>query len=452
MSGNNLDSFTETDRFDDEKVMAAVELDQMMVSLEKEFRRDLVPKEIIMKVLKLTCEYYDGDWSGVLDIQPDIGVWTPYWWYDAVNGPMYPTNFFEFENVSDYPTWSKALKEERTLCIPLIDPMTPEEEEHYKRLSTDSVIAAPYYKGATGFIVVRNPKKYVGIMDLLKLVAYIASCEFHDYRLIENTKHQMMASCIKDEKDVCINLFGGLEIITAHGMIKSDEINSMQIAPIITFLSIHRKHAYPPREIAAQMYTNYEDADAFTNKIKYYIYHFRQHYSDLFNGIDLIETTQSGYRLSSKLNIKVDTEIFDKWYKTAMNATNKNDKIRILEKLFKLYKNDVYPPASMDSWLVATTMHYSDYFFRLTEELFRLLALREDYSAIHDYASTALKHHDNNERLYYWMIVSMIERDQHDLAKQEYRSAYKNLESKALQKLKNDLEEKYSIDSFDPGN
>lgn len=264
-------SSADTTNVYDEQTLAAVELDQMMVRLEKEFRRDLVPKDIIMKVLRLTCEYYDGDWCGVLDIQQDIGVWTPYWWYDAKNGEMAPTQFFEYENVNEFPTWATALTEERTLCIPLIDPITAEEAEHYKRLDTNSVIAAPYYKGATGFVVVRNPKRFVTILDLLKLSAYIASCEFHDYRLIENTKHQMMASCIKNEKDVCINLFGGLEIITAHGMIKSDEINGMQIAPVITFLSIHRKHAYPPRVIAAKMYSKFEDVEAFATRIKYYI-------------------------------------------------------------------------------------------------------------------------------------------------------------------------------------
>ena len=112
------------------------------------------------------------------------------------------TQFYEFENVSEYPTWANALKEERTLCIPKVDAITPEEADHYQRLKTDSVIAAPYYKGATGFIVVRNPKRFVTNLDLLKLSAYIASCEFHDYRLIENAKHQLTASCIKEPNDV----------------------------------------------------------------------------------------------------------------------------------------------------------------------------------------------------------------------------------------------------------
>ena len=58
----NSQASADTEQFDNEQVRAAIELDHMMIQLEQEFRRDLDPKEIIMKVLKLTCEYYGGDW------------------------------------------------------------------------------------------------------------------------------------------------------------------------------------------------------------------------------------------------------------------------------------------------------------------------------------------------------------------------------------------------------
>ena len=74
-------------------------------------------------------------------------------------------------------------------------------------LSTSSVIAAPYYKGSTGFLVVRNPTKLQDYLDYLKLMAYVVSCELNDYRLIENCRHQMVSDLIQDDRDVVINLF-----------------------------------------------------------------------------------------------------------------------------------------------------------------------------------------------------------------------------------------------------
>ena len=95
------------------------------------------------------------------------------------------------------------------------------------------------------------------------------------------------------------------------------------------------------------------------------------------------------------------------------------------------------------------TFSYSDHFFQAIEELFRLLDERHDYTAIHEYATAALKHHSQNGRLYYWLIVSMIERGMHDLARREYFSALNVLGPESRKKLKNDLSEKYEFIKMD---
>ena len=57
-----------------EKVKAAVGLDNMLVNLEVEFRKDLDPRNILTKVMRLTCEFYGGDWCGALDIKADVNT------------------------------------------------------------------------------------------------------------------------------------------------------------------------------------------------------------------------------------------------------------------------------------------------------------------------------------------------------------------------------------------
>lgn len=445
----NSQTSADTELYDDEHVDAAIELDRMMVQLEHEFRRDLDPNDITMKVLKLTCEYYGGDWCGVLDISQDIGLWAPYWWYDAKTGGMTETNFYDFENASDYPTWTSALRDERTLCIPMSDQGTPEEAPHYQRLNVRSVIAAPYYKGATGFVVVRNPTKFVFIPDLLKLSAYIASCEFRDIRLIGSCKHQVVAPCIEKDDDVCIKLFGGLNIATSHGVIRSENINRMQIAPVIVYLALHRDRACAPTTIANVLYDDYDQAATFSNNIRHYIYRFRQEYDDIFAGKEFIVTNTSGYRLNPELNIKVDIETFDRLYSTARNFTNPNDQIRLLENLVKMYHNDVFPPAKDAHWLMPTVFHYSERFVDVMKELLELLEKRQDYTAIHDHCAKALRHHPRNLILYYGMIVSMEEQKKHDLAMREYRSAKRHLSDPAISELGSMLSKRYGPDRFE---
>lgn len=444
----NSQASADTEQFDNEQVKAAIELDHMMVQLEQEFRRDLDPKEIILKVLKLTCEYYGGDWCGVLDISQNVGVWAPYWWYSAKTGGMTQTNFYDFEIVSEYPTWTKALQEEQTLCIPEIDPVTVEEAHHYQRLHVQSVIAAPYYKGATGFVVVRNPTKFVQIPDLLKLSAYIASCEFREFRLIESCKHQAVAPCIEKEDDVCINLFGGLNIVTAHGVIKSESINRMQIASVIVYLALHRDRACAPSTIANTLFDDFEEADNFCNNIRHYIYRFRQEYGDIFSDKEFIITTASGYRLNPELNIKVDIESFDRLCLTVRHVTDPNEKIRVLEEIVKMYRQDVFPPAKDSHWLMSTIFHYSEKFMDVMKELLELLEKRQDYTEIHEQCAIALRHHPRNLHLYYWMIISMEEQQKYDLAMREFRMAIRYLCTPAIKDLSKLLGERYEPGRF----
>ena len=54
----------------------------------------------------------------------------------------------------------KAIEERTIICIRNLDQAAatcPVELEHYHRLQVRSVIAVPYYRGSTGFLVIRNP-------------------------------------------------------------------------------------------------------------------------------------------------------------------------------------------------------------------------------------------------------------------------------------------------------
>ena len=69
-----------------------------------------------------------------------------------------------YEVITQYPQWKKAVEDRTIICIRDLDQVAdayPMELEHYHRLQVQSVIAVPYYKGSTGFLVVRNPQRYM---------------------------------------------------------------------------------------------------------------------------------------------------------------------------------------------------------------------------------------------------------------------------------------------------
>lgn len=90
-----------------------------------------------------------------------------------------------------------------------------------------------------------------------------------------------------------------------------------------------------------------------------------------------------------------------------------------------------------------TVMSYSKQYFSAIEDLLNLLDKRHDYSAIHDFAVAAMEHHTGNERLYYWMIVAMIERHQLNMAAKECKAARKHLFYEDQRKLEKEISERY---------
>ena len=137
----------------------------MVMSLASEFRRALDSRETLDLVVRSACAFYDGDWCGILNLQKDLDAWTPLHWYNAATGGMTDTeHFYEYEEITQYPQWKKAIEERTIICIRDLDQVAssyPMELQHYYRLQVRSVIAVPFYRGSTGFLVVRNPERYM---------------------------------------------------------------------------------------------------------------------------------------------------------------------------------------------------------------------------------------------------------------------------------------------------
>ena len=77
-----------------------------------------------------------------------------------------------------------------------------------------SMIAVPFWKRPTGFLVVRNPKRYINRTSLLKMMAFVAVSSTNEKRLMYTAKLKQTPEIIQKDNDVIINLFDGLQIIT----------------------------------------------------------------------------------------------------------------------------------------------------------------------------------------------------------------------------------------------
>ena len=170
------------------------------------------PEKVLQRCFHMLIVFYDADWCGALNADLDLDIFTPVWWEDAREGFLARTLFNEFEIPQKFSRWKNALKKKELVVIEdaeAIRDIYPEEYANYQRLDVHSVIGAPYYKGSTGFLVVRNPKRYMQQTLPLVMTSYIVAAETHDIRLMLATEHQFTSEDIREKNDVIISLFGG---------------------------------------------------------------------------------------------------------------------------------------------------------------------------------------------------------------------------------------------------
>ena len=139
----------------------------------------------------------------------------------------------------------------------------------------------------------------------------------------------------------------------------------------------------------------------------------------------------NGYFFSKDLNIRTDLQMFDNLIAQSKVATDPIRKAFLIRQAVKLYKGNVFPEAEAEEWLRPVSMQYLERYLAAIYKLCELLYDQKDYSRIHEYVVQALEAAPEEEKLYYWMIISLRKRDMVELAK------------KALETAKNTLDEEY---------
>ena len=390
------------------------------------------PEKVLQRCFHMLIVFYDADWCGALNADLDLDIFTPVWWEDAREGFLSRTLFNEFEIPQKFSRWKNALKKKELVVIEdaeAIRDIYPEEYANYQRLDVHSVIGAPYYKGSTGFLVVRNPKRYMQQTLPLVMTSYIVAAETHDIRLMLATEHQFTSEDIREKNDVIISLFGGLTIATSIGTIQPKDISGRAIASIIAMMALDPEHGLPTYKIERDLYPD-DYPGTLANRVKNQIYHFRKDFGSTFTS-SLIETGPNGYFFSKDLNIRTDLQMFDNLIAQSKAATDPVRKAFLIRQAVKLYKGNVFPEAETEEWLRPVSMRYLERYLAAIYKLCELLYDQKDYSRIHEYVVQALKVAPEEEKLYYWMIISLRKRDMVELAK------------KALETAKNTLDEEY---------
>ena len=198
---------------DPEYVAYCIEKDQVITALEENLHTSDDPKEIAIQTLKVACSFYGGDWAGILEIDVELDVWNPLWWFNLSSHDETITLFREFEIAKSMPNWIQSLETGKPIMIPNVKDIQktyPEEYAIYKRLKVNSVIGVPFGPNPVGFLAIRNPTRYAKYSSMMRELAYVLHRAMAQQQSIDSSNMALSPDEIKSDRDIIVNFFGSM--------------------------------------------------------------------------------------------------------------------------------------------------------------------------------------------------------------------------------------------------
>lgn len=244
---------------------------------------------------------------------------------------------------------------------------------------------------------------------------------------------------LKTEQDVFIKLFGKIRIETLKGAVTSDQINRARY-DLIKFLAFS-DNPVSSAEIMNQINPNGSPRNL--NDVRQLIYRTRQATGHLLSkGSHLIETTQTGYRLSAYLNIITDFSCFDEYCGNALDESDPIKKAEYLQKAIDLYRGDIQESNDCgDKIGSAITSKYNRIFQNIIEEYCQIQYSLKNYDMIHQAATDAWYRGLNDPDIHYWIYMSLFALNRTVSAEKYIEAVYHDLDRQSAELLKKRISE-----------
>ena len=377
-----------------------------LVRLEKRLHNSDNASEILKETFRTACEFYDADWAGFLEVDPDSKVWWPFDWLSVKSNDMTKSYLNEFEPLSVLPRWVAAMELNQAIALQdreKIKNEYPEEYALYERVKLYSVLAVPVKPRPCGFLVVRNPQRYVdaAFADVLQLLAFVALVNINDIMQRRMRKLVRSPKDIRSANDIYIKLFGDFEFITDKGTLTSEDVDRSSTVLFLSYLAIRHKEKLP--------YYLLDELLAGDGTAKRTVYNIvSQARKDLqpLQKPDLLPAAKnsSGYYFNPVYNIMTDLERFDELYNNIMEGGNTPRNYLNCMQMMELYEDDIRIDSSNEA-INNIIRHYRSRFLEVVEKMIHILYESKSYNDIRQAADKGLKIEPCNPVMYFWLIV-----------------------------------------------
>lgn len=395
-----------------------------LMRLEASLRNTEDSKEIIRGTLKAAARFYGADRACVLEADCDLHIAINTYEWDTSEAAQERAHqqYIPFEYV---PCLENALQTNQPLVIASVEDLIEEYPEEYrflKKQGTQSMIAAPYSKRLnTGLIIVENPKKYGKDPSFLLLLSYVIVLELNEIKLqhsLDLAGRKISNQC---STEVMINMFGGLEIISAQGILRDSDFTSDQGCNLLTYLLFSRGSVQPVHRLC-EINRLDDDVDDPYSTVKGVVYRLRNTLS-LIGLQDLIQVMHGTFVLNPKYTIHTDVDRFDELC-ARIAQTSKMDVLKgQYARLMEIYKGSLLPWYDYFPWLMPKVRYYQNKYLEKLKSYIKLLNRMKDHLEVQRIATEALSvcMHDND--FLFYSIMADLDLGNRVLAKRQYKQA-----------------------------
>lgn len=389
--------------------------------------RSSTPKDTALRILEAACKFYDADWCGLIQVDLDLRLWTPFWWHNTGVEDKTTILTEEFESADFLDRWVLAIRKNLPMVVPdttVVKDSHPTEYNLYQRLSIKSVMAVSLEPRPIALLAVRNPKRYLHQTSMLRVLAYVLLASYNEQKMLNRLQMVCIPTTIKNNTDIYISLFGQLQISTSSGTLKESDYNSPRISQLLTYLLISSEKAHSSLEIAQALWP--DDSTNPAKNMRNLIYRLRQTFG-LISDAELIVSTASGYQFNPKIHIIADYQQFDEFIRLASAASSIINRVELLKSAIDLYNGKILSSAEGEHWLIQFATKYHIAYIGAVNELLKQLASLHSYDLLNQYAMRSLTIAPENTKGYYWLIRSLKAQGMDELASNEYRLAKQKL-------------------------
>ena len=360
----------EQNNFD--RIQCALDIVHTIDELEYPLQsRSSTPKDTALLILEAACKFYDADWCGLIQVDLDLRLWTPFWWHNTGVEDKTTILTEEFESADFLDCWVLAIRKNLPMVVPdttVVKDSHPTEYNLYQRLSIKSVMAVSSEPHPIALLAVRNPKRYLHQTSMLRVLAYVLLASYNEQKMLNRLQMVCIPTTIKNNTDIYISLFGQLQISTSSGTLKESDYNSPRISQLLTYLLISNEKAHSSLEIAQALWP-----DGSTNPAKNMgnlIYRLRQTFG-LISDAELIVSTASGYQFNPKIHIIADYQQFDEFIRSASAASSIINRVELLKSAIDLYNGKILSSAEGEHWLIQFAAKYHIAYIGAVNELLK---------------------------------------------------------------------------------